>query len=154
MDRHEYDPDTRRALRLFVALARCTNAVTHVAFEDIAKSGLKPSEFAVMELLYHKGPSPLGLVAERVLLTTASITYVVDQLEKKGFVRRVPCPNDRRVLYAALTDAGQEKIAAIFPAHAQCIREALSGLSAEDQEQATELLKKLGFSAASKAGEK
>ena len=118
MDKIGYDEDTRRALRLFVVLMRCTNAVSEQSRQDIVRAGLSTSEFAVLELLYHKGPTPLGAVAAQVLLTSGSMTYVIDQLEKQGLVMRVACPKDRRRLHAALTDAGQAKIAALFPGHA------------------------------------
>lgn len=147
MDRPEYDSDTRRALRLFVVLARCADSVFEHARRDILQHGLKPSEFAVLEMLYHSGPTPLGEVAERILLTTGSLTHVMDQLEKKGLVRRLPCPEDRRVLYADLTEAGHEKISTIFPTHAGCILQAVAGLSPAEQEEATALLKKLGLDA-------
>ena len=147
MNDNSCDSETARSLRLFVTLARCYNSVMEHTRDDIQQHNLKPSEFAVLELLYHKGHLPLGEIADRVLLTTGSITHLIDQLEKKGLAQRVACPKDRRVLYAALTDAGREKIAAIFPDHAERIRLALSGLSAEEQEQATELLKKMGLAA-------
>jgi MarR family 2-MHQ and catechol resistance regulon transcriptional repressor len=63
-------------------------------------------------------------------------------------VRRVACPSDRRVCYADLTAEGRTRIAAIFPEHAQRMREAMAGLSAEEQEQSIALLKKLGLAAA------
>ncbi len=147
MDSIRYDEETERALQLFVALTRCYNAVTEHARQDIVRHGLKPSEFAVLELLYHKGPVPLGKVAERILLTTGSVTHVIDLLEKRDLVRRVACPKDRRVLYAELTDQGRKLIAAIFPKHAARIRQAVAGLSAEEQEAARALLKKLGLAA-------
>ena len=147
MEKPEYDADTQRALTLFVALLRGMDSVTAHARKDIAQHGLTPSEFAVLELLYHKGPLPHGEVAARVLLTIASISHVVDCLEKQELVERAPCPQDRRVSYVTLTEAGREKIAAIFPGHAECMRRAVSGLSPEEQEQATVLLKKMGLAA-------
>lgn len=147
MRRTEYDEETARALHLYVVLMRCVNSVGQHAHADILRHGLKPSEFAVLELLHHKGAVPLGHLAEQILLTTGSVTHVVDRLEEKGLVRRVPCPEDRRVLYADLTEAGREKIATIFPYHAACIREAVAGLSAEEQEQAIFLLRKMGLAA-------
>ena len=146
MDKTGYDEDTQRALRLFVVLMRCTNAVGEQARQDILRSELSTTEFAVLELLYHKGPTPLGAVASQVLLTSGSMTYVIDQLEKQGLVTRVACPKDRRKLHAVLTDAGQAKIAAIFPDHAACITQAVSVLSPDEQDELTRLLKKLGLS--------
>lgn len=145
MDKNNYDEDTRRALRLFVTLMRCTNSVGDVARRDIARSNLSGSEFAVLELLYHKGPTPLGAVAAQVLLTSGSMTYVIDQLEKQGLVTRAACPRDRRRLHAVLTDAGQAKIASIFPGHAARITQAMSVLASDEQDELARLLKKLGL---------
>lgn len=143
---HE-DEATRRALQLFIVLARCQNSVSEHARRDIQRHNLGVSEFGVMELLYHKGPTTLGVLAERILITSGSLTYVVDQLAKRGLVQRVACPTDRRVTYAELTDAGRTLLRAIFPDHAEQIRQAVSGLTPEEQETAIALLKKLGLAA-------
>lgn len=143
-DRNE---ETTRALRLFVVLQRAAAAAAEHTRRDIVRHGLSVSEFAVLELLWHKGPQLLGEIASRVLLTSGSMTYVIDQLEKQGLVARVPCPADRRSIHACLTPAGRERIAGIFPQHAECIRQALSGLSQPEQDAVTELLKKLGMAA-------
>ncbi len=141
------DDQTRRALRLFTVLMRASQTVAAHARRDISRHGLTPSEFGVLELLLHKGPTPLGAVGQKILLTTGSVTHVIDTLEKKGLVRRVACPSDRRVLYADLTDQGRELIVRAFPEHAECLRNAMSGLSPEEQETLANLAKRLGLSA-------
>ena len=143
---HE-DEATRRALRLFIVLTRCFDSVGEHARLDIQRHALSSSEFGVLEMLYHKGPTSLGVLAERILLTSGSLTYVVDQLDKRGLVQRVPCPKDRRVTYADLTAAGRALIREIFPHHAEQIRQAVAGLTPEEQETAIALLKKLGLAA-------
>jgi MarR family transcriptional regulator, 2-MHQ and catechol-resistance regulon repressor len=67
-------------------------------------------------------------------------------------VRRRPCPDDRRALYAELTPEGTTRMEEIFPAHAAALEAAVSGLSARDQERAVALLKQLGLGAAARAG--
>lgn len=141
-----YDEDTQRALHLFVILMRCCNSVSEQARKDIAQYDLSVSEFAVLELLYHKGRTPLGCIAEQVLLTSGSMTYVIDQLEKQGLVKRVHCPEDRRKLYAELTESGHTKIAAIFPGHAERLRQVMAALTPQEQATALKLLKQLGLS--------
>ena len=143
----ELDDETKRALKLWVVMAKCFNAVAEQDKKSIARFGLIPSEFAVLEALYHKGQLPLSEVGKHLLLTSGSVTYVVDKLEKQALVRRVACPEDRRVIHAALTDAGRERIEACFPRHAERLRQVLSGLSPEEQEIATVLLRKLGLHA-------
>ena len=53
---------TERALKLWVVLARAHAAVQAHAHDDIARHGLTPAEFAVLEVLHHKGPLLLGEV--------------------------------------------------------------------------------------------
>ena len=144
----EDEAATTRALHLFVTLARCTHAVMQQAFQDSQRYGLKPSEFGVLELLYHKGPTPQNAISARLLLTMGSITHVVDQLQKKGLVTRAPCPADRRIILGQLTEAGEQLMAEIFPPHAAKIRDVVSALSAQEQEQAIAVLRALGMAAA------
>lgn len=134
-------------MRLFVVLSRAARAVGEHTAADIGRHGLSEGEFAILEVLYHKGPLLLGEVQKKILVSSGGITYLVDRLEKKGLVRRAPCATDRRAIYAELTAEGERLIADIFPAHAECIRRAVSGLSAAEVEQATALLRKLGLEA-------
>lgn len=142
MDKH-----LQTSLNLFVVLSRAYRAVNDCSELNIRESNLNPTEFAVLELLYHKGPHPLQQIGERILLASGSITYVVDKLEKKGYLSRKPCPNDRRITHATITEAGTQLMKNIFPKHAEAIHESLSGLNEQEKEQAVLLLKKLGLTA-------
>jgi MarR family transcriptional regulator, 2-MHQ and catechol-resistance regulon repressor len=139
------------ALKLWVALARSFNAVSARLAEDIARHELTQTEFAILEVLYHKGPLLLGEVQRKILVTSGGITYLVDRLVEKGLVKREECPEDRRARYAVLTPAGSALIRKIFPEHTVAIERALSGLTLAEQREAAQLLKKLRLAAA--AGE-
>lgn len=138
------------SLELFVALTRSYNSLIEHTSRDIRRHSLNVTEFAVLELLYHKGQHPLQQIGGKILLSSGSITYVVDKLEKKGLLARQLCSKDRRIIYAALTEQGTELMDNIFPDHAEIIRNAMSGLEPAEQEMATYLLKKLGKHAQSK----
>ncbi|HET7577727.1 MAG TPA: MarR family transcriptional regulator [Bacillales bacterium] len=139
--------ESELALKLFVVLSRANRAVTDRIKEDIQSHGLNPTEFAVLELLFHKGDQPIQQIGNKILLSSGSMTYVIDKLETKQFLRRKPCPNDRRVTYATITDKGRELMEDIFPKHQEAIRSLFSGLDFEEKKGMVELLKKLGFSA-------
>lgn len=141
------------ALKLWVVLARATMSIQARAAADVGRRGLTLAEFGVLEALYHKGPMLLSEVQRKILVSSGGITYVVDRLEAKGLVERRPCPKDRRARYAALTKAGERLIAEIFPEHAEYLEHVLSGLSRQEQRQATELLRRLGRHAAELGGE-
>ena len=138
--------DTERALKLFIVLSRASKVVLEEANKLIDSYKLNPTEFAVLELLYHKGQQPIQKIGQKILLRSGSMTYVVDKLEKKGLLERVFCQEDKRVTYMSITPAGRELIESIFPSHEQNILSIMSALTEEEQETAIGLLKKLGLS--------
>ena len=137
--------DIDLSLKLFVVLSRAHRTITDKANQSIQRFGLNPTEFAVLELLYHKGTQPLQQIGGKILLASGSITYVVDKLEGKGLLARKACEKDRRVTYAELTDKGNELLNEIFPQHEHRIDELVAGLTKEEKEKAIQLLKKLGL---------
>lgn len=135
------------SLKLFVVLSKAYKIMMDRAVKDMKKNGLSESEFIVLELLYHKGKFPLQRIGERLLVTSGGITYTIDKLERRGFLKRVACPDDRRVTYAEITDEGATLLKEIFPSHAQVIDTMMQGLTAEEKQIAITLIKKIGMSA-------
>lgn len=135
------------SLKFFIVLSRAHRAFNDVVNKHISTFNLNPTEFAVLELLYHKGPQPLQQIGGKILLASGSITYVVDKLEQKGLLERQACPNDRRVTHAQITEKGQQLIEEIFPTHQEKINEIVSVLTDKEKNLITELLKKVGFHA-------
>ncbi|GEN84009.1 MarR family transcriptional regulator [Sporosarcina luteola] len=138
--------DTERALKLFIVLSRASKVVLEEANKLIETYELNPTEFAVLELLYHKGRQPIQKIGQKILLRSGSMTYVVDKLEKKGLLERVFCTEDKRITYMSITQAGKDLIEKIFPSHEKNIQSLMSTLTDEEQDTAIELLKKLGLS--------
>lgn len=132
------------ALKTFVVLSRAYRAISDQVEKDIRRYQLNPTEFAVLELLYHKGDQPIQHIGKNVLLSSGSITYVVDKLEKKGYLDRKPCPKDRRVTYAIITGAGKEFMDKIFPLHSAEIDKIFASITHKEKEELVSLLKKLG----------
>lgn len=144
-------PPTRAqatSLKLWVVLARATEAVTRHLAADVARHGLTLAEFGILEALYHKGPMLLGEIQRTILVSSGGITYLVDRLEARGLVERQPCPDDRRARFAALTREGTRLVARIFPEHARRIEAAMGGLTQAEQREATAFLRTLGRAAA------
>lgn len=141
------------SLELFLVLSRASRSVMAHAEQDIRKHGLNPTQFGVLELLYHKGPHPLQQIGGKILLTSGSMTYVIDTLEQKGLVKRKLCAEDRRIIYAEITEKGHELMSRIFPLHEETIKQAVGSLSDEEKLQAIQLLKKLGLEAQKKLDE-
>jgi MarR family 2-MHQ and catechol resistance regulon transcriptional repressor len=145
MDQHSTQ-DNRQAMRLYIALTRTYKAVLEKDQRNIRGYGLNASEFGVLELLYNKGPHPLQQIGDKILITSGTITYVIDKLTKKGLLIRRPCDMDRRIIYAELTEVGKARMSEILPNHYQTLAESFAGLNSEEKEQAIGLLKKISFS--------
>jgi DNA-binding MarR family transcriptional regulator len=60
------------------------------------KAGLHVTDAECIDFLMEMGPSTAGSLAKATRLTTGAITNVIDRLERAGFVKRSPDPNDRR----------------------------------------------------------
>ncbi|MFP5105229.1 MarR family winged helix-turn-helix transcriptional regulator [Neobacillus sp. C211] len=138
---------TANSLKLFIVLSRAYKAINEHVNKVIQASGLNPTEFAVLELLYHKGDQPMQQIGGKILLASGSITYVVDKLEQKGMLKRIACPKDRRVTFAQITEDGKKFIQDIFPEHAEQIDNLMSSLTETEKLEAIDLLKKLGLPA-------
>jgi DNA-binding MarR family transcriptional regulator len=72
-------------------------------------------------------------LAAQTGLSTSGVTRVVDRLEREGLVIRQACATDRRASYAALTEAGRERLATVLPQHLQDIEDCFTGLLSEDE---------------------
>jgi len=65
--------------------------------------------------------------------TLPRLSHVVSRLETRGFVERLPCPEDRRATNAHLTDVGWEKVVATAPGHVKNVRDLVIDVLSDDQ---------------------
>jgi MarR family 2-MHQ and catechol resistance regulon transcriptional repressor len=152
----EQDSERDRAatLQLLIAIARSLQAVEQGVRPQLAEQGLGLTEFAVLEVLYHKGALPVGQIRDRILVTGASTTYVVTKLEKRGLMRRRTCTADQRVVYGELTPKGRALLDGVFPAHVARLREIMACLSVPEKQAAARLLRRLSQHARRTIGER
>lgn len=144
MGTNDIQRDQDASLKLFVVLSRALEAIEKQIVKNVKGYGLNLTEFAVLELLFHKGDQPIQKIGQKILLASSSITYVVDKLEEKNYLVRKSCPTDRRVTYASITEEGKKLMEEIFPKHKEAMRQIMGGLSIDEKELMIEKLKKLG----------
>jgi len=136
---------------LWLVLMKAHRTLQRLAIRSIESSEVGLSDFAVMEMLLHKGPQPVNEIGRRVELTSGATTTAVDRLESRGLVTREAHPSDRRTRIVRLTAAGEKLAAEIFAGHKAAMDLAASGLSKTERATLIELLKKLGTSAGTQA---
>ncbi len=131
-----------KKLNAVSVILRASQSIQDVIRKDAARYELNPTEFAVLELLYHQGDQPIQVIGKKVLISS-SITYVVDKLEQKKFVVRKACPEDRRVTYASLTSPGKTLMDQIFPQYEKKLEQIFEQFTDEDINKTIELLKQI-----------
>jgi MarR family 2-MHQ and catechol resistance regulon transcriptional repressor len=148
------DGDRAATLQLIIALGRTMQAIERGVRPHLTASGLGLTEFAVLEVLYHKGAPPLGEIRDRILVTGASTTYVVKKLEERGLMRRRTSAEDQRVVFGELTPKGRALMDKVFPAHVDRLRDVMAALSASEKRTASQLLRRLSRHARSATRER
>jgi DNA-binding MarR family transcriptional regulator len=101
---------------------------------DIAD--LSPSAFQVLAILEGAGePLTARNIAERLLVSSASTTSLLDTLERRGLVERTPHPRDRRKTLVNLSDEARDIVDRMLPVVHAAASDAVAGLSEPEREQ-------------------
>lgn len=139
----------RQDMDAYQVTARISRIGQHIARqqEDIFdRFGLNRGEVGVLSALRLAAPgeqvSPTRLF-KGLMLSSAGVTSRLDRLERRGYVKRKPDPNDRRGVLVELTDAGREILDLAVSANSDREKELLEGLSRQERRDLAGLLKKL-----------
>ena len=126
-----------------IGIMRASNLLIDDLKKTLKNYPINVTEFSVMEFLYSKGEKSIQEIRDRILLASGSATYVVDNLERKEYVRRIVNQNDRRVTYIKLTEAGKDLINDIFPTHKKNTKKIFNDLTNGELITLKEILKKI-----------
>lgn len=90
------------------------------------------------------GRLKMNQIAEAIVHSTGGTTRLIDRLEEVGYVRRENCPSDRRAIFVAITDSGNEKLDDALRVHLAFLDESLAQrLSDHERSTLSGLLNKL-----------
>jgi len=133
-----------RALNAFIKLNRATSTLGARLSAHLDLVGLTECQFGVLEALHHLGPMSQKELGGKLLRSGGNMTLVIDNLQKRGLVRRERSQEDRRVVIIHLTEQGRRLIGKLFPRHVERIVAELSVLTPAEQDELGRLCKKLG----------
>jgi DNA-binding MarR family transcriptional regulator len=139
----------RQDMEPYQVTARISRIGQHIARrqeDTFARFGLNRGEVGVLGALRFAGPkqqlSPTRLF-KGLMLSSAGITSRLDRLERRGYVKRRPDPEDRRGVLVELTDAGRAVLDQAVSANAVPEKGLLANLTRQEQKTLAGLLKKL-----------
>jgi DNA-binding MarR family transcriptional regulator len=152
------------AVEAFLHLLRTGDEVFGVTDHNLAEHNISHGRFGVLMLLWRSvqprvavlmgadecipGPRTPAELAEAAGVTRATMTGLIDTLERDGFVKREPDPDDRRMMSVRLTPAGVRFLMEFMPGHFQLVRTVMSSLSETERKTLVGLLGKIQRQAA------
>lgn len=135
--------DQPRLSALIYKIAQTGHMVDHMLDAALEQHGLSIAKLGVLRRLAEaNGPITLGQLAERLACVKSNVTQLVDRLEAEGLAKRVPDPDDRRSVRAAITDKGRHMYELGMRAQAEVEQTMLSSLSLDDQAELASLLER------------
>lgn len=136
-------------VKAFTVFIKSSQSVQKLIKQDFLKEEINLNEYSVLELLHHKGDQPIQSIGKKILMGDGSITYVIDKLEKKGFIYRQPCPEDRRKVFACISDSGKQYMSTRVVEQEALINTIFDEWDDNEVEDAINLLKRIGLHAES-----
>jgi DNA-binding MarR family transcriptional regulator len=152
------------AVEAFLHLLRTGDEAFSVTDRNLTDHHISHGRFGVLMLLWRSaqpraaklngtadfpcGPRTPAELAEASGVTRATMTGLIDTLERDGYVKREPDPDDRRMMSVRLTPAGEHFLHEFLPGHFQAIASLLSPLSESERKTLVRLLGKIQQQAA------
>ncbi len=128
---------------LLETLRRANALTVSLTQAAAAQLGINTTDLHCMNLLGQGDPKTAGELARLTGLTTASITGVIDRLEKAGYARRRPDPSDRRrVVVELVMDRAAPAVAPVFTPLVRAMRQTLDDYSEEQLQLIADFLER------------
>ncbi len=128
-----------------IGLLRAADAVRQHFQETLNPHGVTLQQYNVLRILRGAGEPglPALQIADRLMERSPGITRLIDGLERKGWVRRRRCTEDRRVVHNHITPTALRLLAELDGPIERADKEAVAALTPSQQAQLAELLRRL-----------
>lgn len=130
------------AVKSMVVMRKAFRTIDAKVSESYKDYELTSTQFGVLDVLYAKGTLKIGELINSMLATSGNMTVVIKNMEKKGWIERIMCPNDKRSFLVSLTEEGKAVIERALPRHIEIVEDTFSVLTEAEQEELIRLLKK------------
>lgn len=163
----DLDPSAAEA---FMHLLRTGDEVFSMTERNLTEHSISHGRFGVLMLLWRStqpraaklmgaddgicgGPRTPAELADAAGVTRATMTGLIDTLERDGYVKREPDPKDRRMMSVLLTPKGDRFLNEFLPGHFRAIAELMAPLSESERKTLVQILVKVQQHAAALRGE-
>jgi DNA-binding MarR family transcriptional regulator len=142
LDPHPPETFHSREQQAAVGLLRTADALKRSIAKLIEPYGVTPQQYNVLRILRGAGPEglPTLTIGERMIEQTPGVTRLVDRLERKELVARIPCSKDRRRVFCRITAKGLELLSELDEPVNRWDTQAVSVLAPSDLDSLLALL--------------
>lgn len=131
-------------LKIFIGMSRVLNEINRKTGKIFSKYNLTNSQFAVLEVLYHKGDLTIGEVKEKILSTSGTIPVIVRNLERDGYLQRKRDKDDKRKYILHITEKGRDLMDKVYPENEKMIISLMDNWDESDKKEIIYYMKKFG----------
>lgn len=131
-------------LKTLIVLFKAYSSVEKNVKRSLVNSGLSLNEFTTMEALYNKNTLSTQEIIDTILIPNSSMTYVLENLLKKGFIKREKNKRDKRISVISLTEDGRLIFEKVYANHFKHMKKIFNHFSEKEEKQLQNLLKKVG----------
>ena len=129
-------------LKLFISLSRTLLYLDRETDKIFKEHGITKTQFAVLEVLYHKGDLSQCDIRQLILTTAGNLPVVINNLLQEELISKRPHEEDGRRHILSLTPKGRKLLEEVFPKNQQCIEDNFSVWTEEEKEMLHEAMKK------------
>lgn len=129
-------------LKLFISLSRTMLYLDRETDKIYKKHGITKAQFAVLEVLYHKGDLSQCDIRQLILTTAGNLPVVINNLLKEDLISKRPHEEDGRRQVLSLTLKGRKLIEEVVPENQKCIEDCFSVWTEKEKEMLHAAMKK------------
>lgn len=129
-------------LKLFISLSRTMLYLDRETDKIYKEHGITKTQFAVLEVLYHKGDLSQCDIRQLILTTAGNLPVVINNLLKEDLISSRPHEEDGRRQVLSLTLKGKKLIEGVFPKNQKCIEDSFSVWTEKEKEMLHAAMKK------------
>ena len=135
----------KELLNVFINLIKIDSMLVKYLNKSLSVYNLNMTDFSVLDLIFQKGEHTIQKIAEKIMITSGSTTYVINKLEKMEMISRRKDSNDSPINYISLTTYGKEVLISLLPIQLEKIKEVFSELTENELVILNSILKKINI---------
>ena len=128
----------------FLVFMKSAKSVQERIKHEMSKYNLGLSDFSVLDALYHNGKQNIQqIISNQVFHASSTMTYIIDKLENKGWINRIDCHEDGRVVYVSITEQGRLLMEKVMPHYRKVIQDIFQEINIEEKKMMISMLNRV-----------